>query len=82
MSSLYFLTVDGSLSDTAVSSADIYGGTMNRGMDPRGRGGNAASAAAGGAGGQQQGNNAAGPGGMGKKSNSTSQLSAAGKKNA
>lgn len=64
-----------------MSSVDIYGGQKNQRMDPRGQprqggaaGGASAAAAAG-----QQGNNAAGPGGMGKKSNSTSQLSAAGK---
>ena len=64
-----FLTVDGSLSDTAVSSVGLH----QKGMDARGhlhpgqRGG-AGNAAAG-----------SGEGGLGKKSNSTSQLSAAGK---
>ena len=68
---IFHIIVDGSLSDTAVSSMDPL--LQNRGMGPGGQlrqGG-------------QKGNNNAGPagpgqGGMGKKSNSTSQLSAAG----
>ena len=73
------ITVDGSLSDTAVSSV----GMLDRQKHPN-------LHRPGGAGGsnqqlqqqqQQSGgpNAAGGPGGMGKKSNSTSQLSAAGK---
>ena len=69
----FLFTVDGSLSDTAVSS----GGILMPDRHPN------LHRPAGGAGGQNQsvdGQEAAdGPGGMGKKSNSTSQLSAAGK---
>ena len=74
------ITVDGSLSDTAVSSV----GMLDRQKHPN------LHRPGGGVGGSNQqlqqqpggpgGPNAAGgPGGMGKKSNSTSQLSAAGK---
>lgn len=71
----FLFTVDGSLSDTAVSS----GGILMPDRHPN------LHRPAGGAGGQNQsvdGQNqeaADGPGGMGKKSNSTTQLSAAGK---
>ena len=69
---------DGSLSDTAVSSLDALDRQRNmrlearggRGAGPGGAGGNAAS---------PSGPGLAGGGGMGKKSNSTSQLSAAGR---
>lgn len=70
----FLFTVDGSLSDTAVSS----GGILMPDRHPN------LHRPAGGAGGQNQNQSVDGQeaaeGGMGKKSNSTSQLSAAGKK--
>ena len=83
---LYLLTVDGSLSDTAVSSInDPYRGQMGGGMGGMGSGQFARSTPVGpmttpGGGPAPPGGIVQpGGGGMGKKSNSTTQLSAAGK---
>ena len=72
--SILFVSIlkDGSLSDTAVSSIDPID-RMRHSRHEASRGGRAGAAAAGNAA-------AAGSAGLGKKSNSTSQLSAAGNK--
>ena len=85
---LYLLAVDGSLSDTAVSSInDPYRGQMGGGMGGGMGSGQFARSTpvgpmttpAGGPGAPPGGIVQPGGGGMGKKSNSTTQLSAAGK---
>lgn len=79
--------IDGSLSDTALTSMDALERQRNQRQDPRGlRSGAGTSPSGGGGGGGGggtgggAGNSGGGPGvGMGKKSSSTSQLSAAGR---